>query len=360
MKASSRSHSPRAWRASIPRVPLPLVKSVLLPALLLLAGAIWTVAGMDGARSLAQQTASFRVSGRLDAPPAGAALEEAEVRLLGYTLGATGRIEENTLATTAPDGEGRFSFIQRVIGRTKYRVVAHLDGAVALSRMFNRPEADGEVVQDLSFPRLVSGKSALRIPEGYIFVEPRRGAAWITEIVHFVNPTANIIEGMRQPLELSLPAGAEDFELLRPAPDQGSHERLGPKLLVYGNLPPGQNTVAFRYRLPAVLGTLALDKRYPSPVDLLTVLAPEGGLTLAGGGFSREEVRTMEKTRYDAWSKKELQAGSPVEVRLDGVPILQELILLWVAAFLAGMAGLVGWFWRTRLSGGPGETEGSA
>jgi hypothetical protein len=304
----------------------------------------------------AQQAAPDRgrIIGVLEGAPEGVKVEGTRVVLVQFKLDEKGVPKGEPIQTHTVGADGRFSFTDvPIAARTVYQVGATVAGQVVGSQPFTFPAGERSVQISLRFPRLVTDDRAVHIVEGLLAVEPRRGAVWVTEVLHLVNPGQDVVEGVQHPLELELPSGAKDLEMIREIQDKNGHERLGGKLLVYGNLEPGRTTVAFRYRLPVWLGSVVLRKRFPHPVDLYSVLTPQDGrLHLDATGFSPEATQTIDKTPFNAWAARDLPADKPIAIRLSGVPVRQEVYLLPTGGFALLMVGVVAWFLRRRLRGG--------
>lgn len=319
----------------------------LLAGVLLAAGQLPTAAPNATAQPLLEPV---RIEGQLTGAPQGARLEEAKVSLEKFTLDEQGRAQRSPVKAVQADSAGRYSITGFAVeSKTLYRVTASLGSSSAGSKMFSIPPGQTALTVDLAFPRVAQDTSQMRIQEGVVVLEARRGALLITEIVHFSNPANQIVDTGRTPLEFSLPPGAEQLEMLRPRALDRKHEQMGEKLLIFQNLPPGRSSVAFRYLLPAAWGGVTLSKRYPFAVKQVSLLTPSGGLNIDGARLKKNPDRTIDKVNYRIWTTSEIPAGGAVLISAAGVPIHQQLLLIWVGVFLALMAGLVAWFWRTRL-----------
>ena len=325
---------------------LPAVFSLPLWAVLLLA---WVAIPTALAQS-APPPPKIKIAGRIQGAPSGANIETARVVLIRFTLDARNRIQERKIEEVSPGKDGRFGF-KPVTGVAKgmYRIIATLGDHRTGTKLFPLAKPGESKSFELRFPRLIEDRSALRIQEARIAFEPSSGGAFVTEVVLYNNPTKNIMEGVKTPLEVSIPAEAESLEMIYTANQKENHRREGSKVLVYSNLPPGRTTVAFRYRLAAGWGSISLEKRYGVPVANLFILSPEGMLTLRGEGFVRGEIRTFQKTRFDSRVRKGIGAGQSVTLTLSGLPIRQNVVLPWIGVFLAIMTGVVVWYWRNRL-----------
>ena len=265
----------------------------------------------------------MKVAGRLQGAPPGAEIETARVALIQYTLDARSRIQEKKIEEVSPGKDGRFAF-KPVTGRVKgmYRITAMLGDRRTGTDLFPLARPGETKSFDLRFPRLIEDRSALRIDEGLVLIEIRKTSVRVTEVVHLLNPTRNTMEGVKNPFQLFIPKAAEALEMLSPPNAANRHRRMDTRLLVSGHLPPGRTTVAFRYRLPTASGALILEKRYPHPVVNFLLLSPEGAATLESPGFTREKDRTIEAVRYRAWSRKSIEAGRNITLKLTGFPQL--------------------------------------
>lgn len=333
-----RTHSHRILRARWCRAGLPAALACLLL--------------LSTTPAAAEQAVLGRITGRILAAPDGTNFSAIKVVLVQFGLDAKGVPQGSSLQTIMVDSDGSYAFDDVPIDpQTVYQIGARLNDTMLGSEAFTFPKGERKVMMNLRVPGLLTDPSRLRIDEGLIVVEPRSGAVWITEVLHLVNPTGEVIEGVTRPLELTVPREAEALEMLQQVRQGDDPERLGAKLLVYGNLPPGRTTVAFRYRLPVALGEVALEKRYPHPIGVLSVLAPLGNLELDSGAFERQEAQEIEGRRYDAWAARDIEARTRIHVRLTGVPTRQKVYLYPLAGFFLLMAGIVTWFVRKRLAG---------
>ena len=318
----------------------------LVPALLVLA-----VLALPAPLPAQAPGGTGEVTGAIQDVPEGVALEGTRVVLVQFRISDEGQPKSQPVQSQTVGADGRYAFQAVPIEpRTVYQVGATVGGQVVGSQPFTFPAGERQVLLNLHYPRVVSDSSAVRIEEGLVAVEPRRGAVWVTEVLHLVNGSGDTVEGVRRPLEFILPSGAGKVEMLREVQDGTGHERLGNKLLVYGNLEPGRTTVAFRYNLPVWLGAAKLSLQYPHVVGRLSVLVPEGSLRVGAPRFNPAEPQSFDKSRFDVWAATDLPAQESVQVRFSGVPVRQEVYLIPVGGFVLLMAGVVIWFLRRRLA----------
>ena len=329
---------------------LPLAAAWLALLLCLLAGTTDRAAAQDASRG--------RITGTIEDAPAGVTLAGARVVLVQFKLDGKGVPKGQPIRDATVDAQGKFRIDDvPVEPQTVYQVGASVGEQVVGSQTFTFPEGKSNMVITLHYPRLVTDGSAVRIEEGLIAVEPRRAGVWVTEVLHLLNPGQDVIEGVQRPMELNLPSGAENLEIVRELQSRNGHERLGNKLLFYGNLEPGNSTVAYRYHLPVWLGTVELNRSYPHAVKTLSVLTPEGTLRLLGQRFEARPMQTIDGKRFSAWAATDIAAGQSVAVRMSGVPIRQEVYLVPTGGFAVLMVGVVTWFLRRRLrAGGAGAS----
>jgi hypothetical protein len=311
----------------------------LVTALLVLAAGAW-----------AQTLPSGRVVGSIVGAKPPASVKGAKVVLVRFTLDAQGKPQGSPIQTQEADANGAFAFSDVPIdAHSLYQLGTQLGGNLIPSESFTFPAGQRTVRLNLRVPEVSADASSLRIAEALVALEPQVGGVWVTEVVHLENPTPNVIEGEKSPLEMTLPSGAGTFEMLRVDQPGGTHVREGDKLRVSGNLRPGRTTVAFRYRLAARLGSLSLEKSYPYAVQQMVVLVPAGSLRISSDRLDPRPPHQIEGQTYDAWSGPNIAARHPVALRATNIPIRQELLLIPSGVLLTVLGGIVFWYLRRRL-----------
>jgi hypothetical protein len=323
----------RPWKPGVAA----LLAALAIPALLALTAApAWA-------------TGEGRIVGKI----AGASVKEtagAKVVLVQFKLDAQGAPQGAPIQSAAADAQGHFEFLQVPIDtHAVYKLGTRVSGRLVASEPFTFPEGKREVRLDIAVPPLVSSTEGLHFKRALVVLEPAVGAVWVTEVLHVGNPTGNVIDAVNNPLELSLSEDASDLSVMRTDLEEENHSQVGPKLMVYGRIQPGDSTIAFRYRMGAALGSLKLDKRWPHPVDEVLVVAPQGTVTLTSEQLSPRPEQKFEGVPYDAWGAPALAATHSVVLRAQGIPVRQELYLIPLAGFLLVMGGVVWWFLRRRL-----------
>lgn len=300
-----------------------------------------------------------KVSGRVLGLDEGKIPAGAMVELIRFTMDAQGKLAGKTVAETPLDATGAYAFDAIVLGgNAVYKVAVKAEGVSSSSPFILTPEKpvlelDIQIQKHTSASRETGmARGELRISEAVVFVEPIRARVWVTEAVHIDAPPGGVSREGR-PLELSIPKDAEDFEMIQEIKEGGSHQRLGEKLLVHGDLPPGRTSVVFRYRLSAFFGAAEIAKRYPLPTHYLSVLYPQGTLRLKSEGFSPRDDQTIQGKIFHAWSRENVAAGSEVELTVSGVPFRQEIFLLALALFLPLAGGILVWFLVLRKPDSP-------
>ena len=319
----------------------------LLPAL----GLLLLCAGQAGAQGTVQQgTQHGTVQGRLIGNPAKGSLEGATVVLLWFHSNEQGKPASGPIGRQAAGKDGAFKFTNVPIDvKARYQLGSRVDGSLVGSQPFTFAPGEREVTVNLTVAEVVQDRSALSIAEALHILEPRVGKVWVTEVLHLQNGGTNVITTAQTPLELPLPGGADEFEVIRMDAGEGNHERIGPKLLVFGRFRPGITTIAFRYSLPATWGGASFEKSYALPIGELQVLAETGSLELSGPSLRAREAREMDRKTYQVWGASQLPAGATVTFAASGMPAPPWIYLLPLVGFFAIMAGLVLWFLRRRL-----------
>jgi len=294
--------------------------------------------------------------GRIVGKIVGAAAKEtagAKVVLVQFKLDAQGTPQGAPIQTTSADAQGRFEFRQVPIDtQAVYKLGTRISGRLVASEPFTFPDGKREVRLDIVVPAVVSSTQGLHFRQALLAIEPAVGAAWVTEVLHVDNPTGNVIDVTNQPLELSLAENASDLVVMRTDLEAESHTQVGPKLMVYGRIQPGESTIAFRYRMGAALGSLRMEKVWPHPVDDVLVVAPQGTLKLVSEQLSPKPTQKFDGLPYDAWGVPAVAAQRSVSLLAKGIPVPQWLYLIPLAGFFAVMSGVVWWFLSRRLPRG--------
>jgi hypothetical protein len=297
-----------------------------------------------------QAAPTGKVSGRILGLKPGVSGKGAKVVLVRFTLDDKGQPQGNPIQMQDADAGGAYTFENVPIeSHSLYQLGTRVDGTMIPSESFTFPEGKRTITLNLRVPEVVTDNSSVRIAQALIALEPQVGSVWVTDVVHLENPTQNVIDGVRTPLELMVPPNAEQLEVIRQDQQQGTHQRVGSKLLVFGNLQPGITTVAYRYRVPVLLGTLNLEKTYPRAVTEMLVLSPAGMLKVSSDRLDARQPRVIEKQSYDVWNGANLAPDGVVRITAAGVPLRQAWLLAPFALFLVIMAGVVMWYVRRRL-----------
>ncbi|MDH4249145.1 MAG: hypothetical protein OEW39_15175 [Deltaproteobacteria bacterium] len=291
-----------------------------------------------------------RVTGRILNAPAGTDLTGTRVVLLRLFLDAEGRPQTQPVTMYETKADGEYTFPDIVVeAKSIYQIGVRYQERLVGSETFAFPAGEREVTMNLHIPQLTTDATGVSIEEALIAVEPARGGVWVTEVIHFQNAGRNVVDRSKNPLTLELPSGAEKLEMLRLDTLEGSHELVGLKLLIFGNLPPGRFTLAYRYNRGVSLGSFTLTKGYPFSTQMLTVLVPEKALHVSHARLNPHEQQEIQGTRFDAWVARELVTGDRLDISISGIPVVQALYLFPAGGFLLLMSGVVLWFLRGRL-----------
>ncbi|MCZ6843806.1 MAG: hypothetical protein O7G32_13370 [SAR324 cluster bacterium] len=298
----------------------------------------------------AQAQQQGRVTGRLTGDPAKGSLEGATVVLLRFGAKADGKPSGGPVGRIVAGKDGSFAFENVPIDRkAMYQLGTRVDGGLIASKPFRFPPGKIEVRMDLPIPSLVSGFDGLRISQVLLVLEARVGTLWVTEILHLENPTTNIMSGSENPLELQLSPHAQDLEMIQMELQEGSHERVGGKLLLFGKARPGTTSVIFRYTLSTLLGSVRIEKSYALPVKEALLMVPVNEMEVSAKLLRPRGTRKIKDQTYSTWSAAELPPSAALRISVSGIPIRQWIFLIPLAGFLAVMAGVVLWFLRKRL-----------
>lgn len=334
----------RRCRPSIRTGVISLLILLLSPSLLLHWLAVPSVA-------LAQPIERGAISGSITGTEPGTDFSEVRVVLLKYKMDAEGKTKADQVGMIPVNGKGEYAFEDIIMDpKAVYQLGTRFKGQMMGSKTFAFPKGENRMVMNLAIPKLSQDNSQIRVKESILIAEPRRGVLWVTEVLYVLNASQNIVDTTSNPMEVILPRGAKELNILRNDLQNGEHKRAGNKLLVYGHLQPAINTLAFRYSLPAPLGTINLVKHYPYPTDVLRLLSPQGQLVLSGDALTEKGTQTLQEDVFDAWEATMLDPGVPLVVSISGVPANQYFFLFPLLGFVVVMAGLLIWFFRKRLS----------
>jgi hypothetical protein len=286
----------------------------------------------------------------------------AKVELIRFTMDAQGKLNGTAIAEVPLDEKGTYAFDTIPLGgNAVFKVAVLAEGTSSSDPFVLTPEKPVlELDIQLRKQKPAHGGSPiapgrLQITEAVVFVEPIRAHVWVTEAVHIDAPPGGVSRTGR-PLELSIPKDAEELEMIQEIQPGGSHQRLGEKLLVYGDLPPGRTSLVFRYRLSALFGSAEIAKRYPLPTHFISVLLPQGALRLESEGFSPRDDRKIQGKTFHSWSRENVAAGIVVELAISGIPFRQEIFLVTLALFLPLAAGILVWFLVLRVGSSRNES----
>ena len=303
---------------------------------------------LSAATASAQQQGT--VSGRIIGGPAKGTLEGATVVLMRFGANAQGKPEGGPIARQPAGANGSFTFRDVPIDlKARYQLGTRVDGRLVGSDRFTFSAGVFQKKVNITIPELVEERSALSIGQALYVVEPRIGKVWVTEVLHFQNRSRNLISTGDTPLELPLPPGAKEMQVISMELQQGNHEHIGAKLLILGQFRPGNSTIAFRYSLDATLGEFDMEKRYALPAANVLVLAERDRLEVGSDFLKPGASRKIDNTTYDVWSGADFAAGAPISFTVSGVPVAQWIYLFPAAVFFAVMAVVVLWFMRNRL-----------
>jgi len=286
-----------------------------------------------------------RVEGKIEGHPEA----DRTVMLLQFRLNAEGQPEGGPIGRAKTAEGGTYVFTDVPIDPTTvYRLGTRIDEKLVGSDPFSFGENETVVMHDLRMPSVKSDTTALRARELMWVAEARTGHLWITEVLHLENPGKDTIALERAPLEMPLPPKAEEVEVLRMDLEEGHDERLGPKLLISGNVPPGVTVIAFRYRVSAPLGRADWSHTYAFPVGQWRVISPDRALRAEGEGLTAGEDETYDGVTYSVWSRQAIEPGTAMPVRFSGAPISQWILLTPLLGFGALLAALLIWYARRR------------
>ena len=319
----------------MPNPPFPArPRRVLLPALLLVCGALWALTLNAAAASPPFQAETVAIRGRVVNGTAGfAAPDDAAVLML--ITGADGALAGTGQTRAAPDGGFVFDDVPMVAGGS-YTLSLDYRGAFYGQTLAAADLAAGDgddVVITVYEPTedagiIIVDRQVMVITD---FDAPQRMAT-ATEFVRFRNPTDRTLQanletarpGMFSFMRFALPPGAADVTVqsnLR----GGEVISVGSGFALTAAVPPGEHSVDFAYRFPygggdAGGGAVAYRNSLPQGVGIFQILVPERWASVEISGLSPRPPVGIQEGVYRAWEGRDIPAGPGVQLRLAGLP----------------------------------------
>jgi hypothetical protein len=321
------------------------------------------------APAAAQMPDLSQMNGR-SLPAPDAPVGSATVRVMKQTFGNNAVGEDVTLvdgrgATIGPrktDEAGRASFDGLRVGET-YRAVVVVAGERLESQPFTQPPSGGVrviLVAGLgaatpggAAPPAAAPVPAVPAPTGSItlgtqsrvIIEQADEFVEVFVLADLVNTTDGPVS-LPAPLVFPLPAGALGAAVLEGTTAAALE---GGRIVVKGPLPSGPTPVQFGYRLPSDSGSVRVPQVFPVAGPMSTIIVRRGATTtIAVAGERNRRDANLEGRDYIVVSGGAVQAGTPIDVTVGGLPSRARWPLR-VALTLAGLivvAGLV--FGRAR------------
>ena len=309
-------------------------RRVLLPALLLVCGALWALTLGAAAASVPGQAETLSIRGRVVNGTAGFAVPD-DAAVLMLITGADGALAGTGQTLAAPDGGFAFDDVPMVAGGS-YTLSLDYRGAFYGQTLAAADLAAGEgddVVITVYEPTedagiIVVDRQVMVITD---FDAPQRMAT-ATEFVRFRNPTDRTLQanletaapGMFSFMRFALPPGAADVTV-QSSLRGGEVISVGSGFALTAAVPPGEHSVDFAYRFPygggaAGGGAVAYRNSLPQGVGIFQILVPERWDTVEISGLSPRPPVGIQEGVYRAWEGRDIPAGQGVQLRLDGLP----------------------------------------
>lgn len=275
----------------------------------------------------------------------GAPLAGVRIRL-GVRTQAVGEADVRTERFLESDEQGAARFSDLALEtQTSYRVTVDRDGARFASPPFRLESGRGHDVLLHLHPVTSDVRRAQVGMTGIVYLALREndfhGEVYLR--VYNVGRTT----WLANEVLLGLPSGFRSFETRPGMMDAGFREARERGAFLEGTFPPGQQQLAFTFRMPRQAGTRqSFDFALPPHVAELTVVAAQTpGMSLEVPGFEPAEPGVQNQERILVSRKAFSHAGGPiarVTVTLSGLPGLAwGRWLVAGVSVLAATAGLL-------------------
>jgi hypothetical protein len=139
-------------------------------------------------------------------------------------------------------------------------------------------------------------------------------------------------------LRAGLPAAAEGFRMPHGIEPEGIERRAG-EIFLWGPFYPGDQEIRFSYALPVGGEQVEIDKPFPSGVERVEILVPEGGPNPVGEGLTETTPRVVEGRSYRSFETSALAPGESLALALSlpDARVSPESLQLAEARFLLSL-----------------------
>lgn len=317
----------------------------VLHGLLLACCLLWS-----GLNLLAQEAGNpLEINGQVQIP-AGVTLppEGLDVVLIKFVLNDAGDVvPAGPVARTKSDSDGRFRFENPPRDeRAGYRLGTRYEGNLYSSEVFFMRPEQLQITVDISLPSTSFETDSLEFVESSLFLESNIDQLVVTEVISIRNATENNILTTETPLLLELPGSQENFRVLEDGPE--TYQQEGSQLRWTRNFPPGDTQLIFQYTLSTFLGSYTLTKRYPHPLDRVSIFTPAKRLEVRSTQVSFQGSQTFGEVEFLSW-RAQASDVSQLELRISNIPVdSRNYAFVGLAVFLTLLLA-VGWFFWRRL-----------
>jgi hypothetical protein len=235
-----------------------------------------------------------------------------------------------TKSVTGPDGAFHFENLEVAEGRS-FEVMVTVGRTIYFSQKSAAPAEQTRLELPVTIYETTRDASAIRVEQMHTIVDfltPAR--LQVLEVYVLTNEGERTVEdavtlddGRTASLAFTLPEGATEVSFdgnnagqQFVATADGFADRMG--------VPPGRGIrqVTVRYTLPYQSG-MSLERAVPYPVDRLSVILPQNGISLAGSALSLESSQPLpDGRRMDIFTAENLPAGQALAFTLTGQPSL--------------------------------------
>jgi hypothetical protein len=254
---------------------------------------------------------------------------------------------ETLKTTTDQDGSFRFEKLVTASNYSYQAAVKYRDVTYSSDLIFFEKDETGKT-SEISVFETTENTDSLLIERAHIIVgvDSETKTLPVMEILILRNQGSHVIragEPGKATLLLPMPAGAQNAQL---AQELAAAAMETPDGFAYtGPILPGVNELLYSYELPYTSGRYDLSRSFPYPTQQISVLIPDKGIQVESPQLVAQPPRNIGGQSYLHLQGGELPSGSPIAIRLDGLPVpspisavTDALSWLWAQPAIIGLA----------------------
>jgi hypothetical protein len=262
------------------------------------------------------------------------------------TLHRVTREQSGEVARRTTDAGGRFEFEIAPADSGAFAVLfttAEFHGIRYFGRAIHPDEeaADGYSVE--VFDTASALPEPVRLSRRDMVLVSQPGGGWeVDEIIRLNNPNrlTLVSAGASPTWELSIPEGAEAFEVGESELPADQIQRMGDRVLLMLPLTPGEREMFIRYRIPPALDEAVLE--FGSPADTFNLYVRQPAPRLEVAGLTSTNMVEVEGEQFLRYAATGLAEGSSVTLEWESsAPPVDPIVAAVVVSLLLLGVGVV-------------------